>query len=99
MNKTAYELMKMIVAVKAALPSIKTPFLCVHGKDDKIALPKSSQYLIDNCGSEASQKSVILFPNLKHEIFFEKKPAGPEALAKVVEYFETQFSLRADEQC
>lgn len=99
MNKTAYELMKMIVAVKAALPAIKTPFLCVHGSDDKVALPKSSQFLVDNCGTETSQKSVIFFPKLKHEIFFEKKPAGPEALAKVVEYFDKQFSSRADEQC
>ena len=98
MNKTAYELMKMIVAVKAALPAIKTPFLCLHGSDDKIALPKSSQYLVDNCGSDASQKSVILFPKLRHEIFFEKKPGGPEAMSKLVEYFETQYSLTADVQ-
>ena len=99
MNKTAYEVMKMIVAVKAVLPSINTPFLCVHGSDDKVALPRSSQFLVDNCGSEASQKSVIFFPKLKHEIFFEKKPGGPEALSKVVDYFEAQFCIRADEQC
>ena len=98
MNKTAYEVIKMIIAVKAAVPTLTTPFLCVHGSDDKVALPKSSTYLVDFSAVAPAEKSVIFFPSCKHEIFHEKKPDGPGAILKVVEYFESRFSLKADEQ-
>ena len=98
MNKTAYEVLKMIAAVKAVIPSFKTPILCVHGHSDKVALPKSSQYFVDNAGTEKTKKSLQFLPDLKHEIFFEKKPYGPAAVKCVVDYFESQFSPKAFEQ-
>lgn len=98
MNKTAYELIKMIIAVKVAVKSLNTPFLCIHGDNDKIALPKSSQFLVDTSPLDKNQKSVIFFPNCKHEIFNESKPNGPLAILKVVEYFESQYALNANEQ-
>ena len=38
MNKSAYELIKWITAVKLEIPSIEVPFMCLHGSEDKIAL-------------------------------------------------------------
>ena len=48
MNKTAYEIMKMTAVVKEEVKTIKTPFLCVHGSDDKVTLPAGSEYLFKN---------------------------------------------------
>jgi hypothetical protein len=38
MNKTAYELLKMIVEVKEILPLVVSPFLCIHGDADQVSL-------------------------------------------------------------
>ena len=96
MNKTAFEVIKMIIAVKKEVPSLKTPFLCLHGSDDTIALPKSSSYLVEHSAVPTELKSIVLLPSLKHEIFHEKKPDGPAAILKVVEYFDAQYALKAD---
>lgn len=97
MNKTAYEVIKMIQAVKTEVLTLKTPFLCLHGSDDKVALPASSSYLVQHSATAPSKKSVVFFPKLRHEIFHEKKPEGPGAILRAVEYFETQYALKADE--
>ena len=80
------------------MKTLNVPFLCIHGSLDKIALPKSSQFLIENSAVDQTKKSVIYFPNSKHEIFSEKEPEGPMSISKVTEYFESQYSLTADEQ-
>ena len=98
MNKTAYELIKMIIAVKVEVKTLNIPFLCIHGSLDKVALPKSSQFLIENSAIDETKKSVIYFPNSKHEIFSDKEPEASTSISKVVEYFESQYSLTADEQ-
>ena len=99
MNKTAYEILKMIAAVKIALPNMFTPFLCLHGSDDQVASPKSSQYFVDNAGADPSSKSVYFLPALKHEIFYEKKPDGPEAITMAVDYIESHYVALTEVEC
>lgn len=89
MNKSAYELLKWIVVVKEEIPNIKIPFFCLHGSDDIIALPKGSLYLMENSGTILSQKSISILPGLKHEIFHEKTPDGPNSIQSVLTYFES----------
>ena len=89
MNKSAYEMMKWIAVAKEEIPNIKVPFFCIHGGDDIIALPKGSLYLIENTGTIPSQKSVSILPGLKHEVFHEKMPDGPNSIQSVLTYFES----------
>ena len=93
MNKSAYELIKWITAVKLEIPSIEVPFMCLHGSDDKIALPKGSHYLMEHSGTQESKKSLHILPNLRHEMFHEKIPHGHQSILKVLDYFENQFFL------
>ena len=91
MNKSAYELIKWIAAVKLEIPSLKMPFMCLHGQADKIALPKGSVYLMEHSSTDESQKNIFLLPNLRHEMFHEKVPHGHQSILKVLNYFESQL--------
>lgn len=89
MNKSAYELIKLVTAVKQEIPNITVPFLCLHGEKDLIALPKGSTYLMEHSGTAPSLKSINIFPGLRHEIFREKTPDGPNSIQCVLKYFES----------
>lgn len=93
MNKSAYELIKWITAVKNEIPLLKVPFMCLHGSKDIIALPKGSTYLMEHSGTSESQKTLHMLPDLRHEMFHEKVPYGHQSILKVLDYFETQFFL------
>lgn len=89
MNKSAYEVIKWVAVVKEEIPNIKIPFFCLHGGDDIIALPKGSLYLMEKSGTIPSQKSISILPGLKHEVFHEKMPDGPNSVQSVLTYFES----------
>ena len=89
MNKTAYELIKWVTAAKQEIPNVTIPFLCLHGGADLIALPKGSAYLMEHSGTASSLKSISILPGLKHEIFHEKIPDGPNSIQCVLKYFES----------
>ena len=91
MNKSAYELIKWIIAVKDEIPNIKVPFMCLHGEADIIALPKGSVYLMEHSSTDDSKKSIFLLPDLRHEMFHEKPPHGHQSIVKVLDYFDTFF--------
>ena len=91
MNKSAYELLKWITAVKKEIPNLTIPFLCLHGEADLIALPKGSLYLIEHSGTESSLKSISILPGLRHEMFHEKIPDGPKSIQHVLNYFESMI--------
>jgi esterase/lipase len=91
MNKSAYELIKWVAVVKEEIPSVKIPFMCLHGEKDIIALPRGSQYLLDNTGTSPSQKSLSILPDLRHEVFHERLPEGPQSIQSVLTYFESMM--------
>jgi len=93
MNKTAYELIKFIIEVKKELPNLKVPFMCLHGSADTICLPKGSEYMMENTGTDKDQKSYILLPNLMHDVFNEIPPHGNDAMIRVLNYFDAQIVL------
>lgn len=90
MNKTAYEVLKMIDEVKSSLPQITVPFFAVHGAVDKVALSTGSEYLMMHTGTPAELKSLKLYPRLKHEMFHEDSVSREQAIADVVAYLEQQ---------
>lgn len=92
MNKTAYEVLKMIDEVKTTLPVITIPFYAVHGAVDKVALSIGSEYLMTHTGTSAHEKSLKVYPRLKHELFHEDLVSREQAIADVVMYLEQQHS-------
>jgi acylglycerol lipase len=90
MNKTAYELIKCIIEVKKELPNIKVPFMCLHGSADTICLPKGSEYMMKNTGTDKDQKSYVILPDLMHDVFNEIPPHGNDAMVRVLNYFDAQ---------
>ena len=49
-NRTALSLLKLVNEVKATVPSLTIPFLCIHGGDDKICLPSGSEFIYNKAG-------------------------------------------------
>lgn len=95
MNKSAYELIKCISAVKDEIPNVQIPFMCLHGEKDTIALPRGSQYLLDNTGTAPSLKSLSILPDLRHEVYHERLPEGPQTIQSVLTYFESMIPKAA----
>ncbi len=92
MNKTAYEVIKMIDEMKAAIPDFTIPFLCVHGSDDEIAFPKGSDFIYRNTATDTAHKSMKIFQGLKHEMLYEKLPDRVECMQYCVQYFEECYN-------
>jgi alpha-beta hydrolase superfamily lysophospholipase len=91
MNKSAYELIKWIPVVKEAIPNVTIPFMCLHGEKDVIALPRGSQYLLDNTGTPPSLKSLSILSDLKHEVYHERLPEGPRTIQSVLAYLDSMI--------
>ncbi|RYG66235.1 hypothetical protein EON64_10205, partial [archaeon] len=92
MNRTARELLCLIREVKAEVPRITLPLLCIHGAEDTIALPISSQYIIQYAGTELAQRKLMIFPGLRHECFHEIPPHDKEAMGCVGDFFDSYLS-------
>ena len=62
----------------------------MHGAQDCITLPKSSEYVYTHSATDKALKSVHIVANSRHEPFHEAEPVRSESIALVVAYFETQ---------
>ena len=65
--------------------------MCMHGVNDIICLPKSSQYVLDQSGTDPALKSVHFIKDAKHEPFHESPEIRTAAVELVVNYFEEQL--------
>lgn len=63
---------------RAAAAALRSPWLAVHGGEDRIAPPRGSRELIERLGS--SDKRLIVYPGLRHEVHNELEPARTEFL-------------------
>jgi alpha-beta hydrolase superfamily lysophospholipase len=94
MNKTAFEVLKMTEEVKSqGLAQFSSPVLIVHGGNDSVALPVSSEYVYANIKTEPEKKSIKIFDGLRHEVLHEKLPQRSECAALYINYFEEQLVL------
>ena len=92
MNRTAHELLKMVVAAKAALPAVRAPFLALHGAADAVTLPRGSEALHAGAGTPPAQRALELVPQLRHDIFHERQPDSARCVARAVAYVHTFLS-------
>jgi alpha-beta hydrolase superfamily lysophospholipase len=92
MNKSGYEVLKMIAASKEAAKAIKTPFMCLHGADDKICLVAGSDYFMKSTATLDDKKTLVIMPGLKHDVLHEVEPHRSEATNKVVDFFDQHYS-------
>lgn len=86
MNKTGYELFLMTKAAFDAIPLITVPILCLHGATDNVTLPSGAQYTFDKAGTAADKKELVLFPGLKHEIFFEADETANKTIGAAADF-------------
>eukprot|EP01038_Epipyxis_sp_PR26KG_P015010 gene15010-20196_t len=91
MNKTAFEALKLTKKAKELIPTVSVPILLIHGGDDKIALPISSQFVYDNIGTSNDKKCLSVFPGLKHEVIHEIEPKGEECRQCVIDFIDKIF--------
>jgi alpha-beta hydrolase superfamily lysophospholipase len=91
-NKTAYEMLKMIEAAKKAVSLFNLPTLIIHGEKDEIALPVGSLFIYNNSKTLEADKRIKIFPGLKHEIIHEKMPDQQQVLDTCVEFFDYYYS-------
>ncbi|KAJ1413742.1 Alpha/Beta hydrolase protein [Ochromonadaceae sp. CCMP2298] len=89
-NKAAYELVQLLAEVKVQLPLVTVPFLCMHGAEDTVALPKGSEYIYKNAGTDITQRQLLIIPNARHEPFHETKKMREDAVRSVVDYLVKQ---------
>jgi len=85
-NRTAFQALRMTREVKEKIGKVKTPFFCIHGTDDQLALYQGSEYFVGD--GKNPLKRLKLYPNLRHELFYEKEPERTDAMQQVVRYFE-----------
>jgi acylglycerol lipase len=95
-NLTAREVMTMVKLCKETLSScLKIPFLCLHGEEDSVGLPKGSVYLHDHATQViASQKSYRIYSKLRHEIFHEIQEQSDICIHDAVKYFQETMNLQ-----
>eukprot|EP01035_Chromulina_nebulosa_P019153 gene19153-24994_t len=96
-NRTAYETLVVTKEVKELVKSITLPILVIHGKDDNISLHKGSEYIYENAATEADKKTLIIIPNSKHEIIFEKDPVGIDTIAQIVNFYDSFITTNGDD--
>jgi acylglycerol lipase len=70
------ELGSTCASVLREIPSIRIPWLAVHGAEDSIAPPQGSQRLVASLGS--SDKQLLMKPGLRHEVHNESAPAAAQ---------------------
>jgi acylglycerol lipase len=86
MNKTAHEFLAMSLKARDLVPTLKIPFLVMHGEKDELILPKGSPFLYNFAGTVEADKKLIMYPCLKHELFNETEKEASECIDEAVTY-------------
>jgi len=92
MNKTGAELLKMVNDAKEAVPRMKLPYMCLHGQDDRITLPKSSEFIYKNSGTDITQRKIELIPKARHECYHEISSIRLDSIRMTVEYLDSFYN-------
>lgn len=80
-------------SVYHCLITSQVPFVCIHGANDTIALPASSQFIYDHTATAKELKKVHFFADSKHEPFHESAAIRTASIEYVVNYFEEQYQI------
>lgn len=85
--RLAQEIFDAMAAARASAPGIAVPLLVQHGDADSLAAPAGGRYLNEHSGS--TDKRLILYPGLYHEIYNE--PEQDVVLDDLVHWFDTHL--------
>lgn len=81
--------MQLAHEAKLAVPVIRVPFLAIHGKDDKVARTKGSQYLYEHTGTSSRKKSLVILDDCKHNPLLESEIIATDFMEQVTNYFDS----------
>jgi len=71
------------------LTDVTTPFLLVHGDDDKLCNPIGSELLYRR--SKVSDKSLKIFPGAKHQLFLELESTRNQVFSEIENWIERRM--------
>ncbi len=86
--RTAVEMLRAGEDARKRLDQIRLPLLAMHGANDTLTYPSGTQALYDRASSE--DKTLKLWPGLKHEIFNE--PQRREVLEIMLDWIDARVS-------
>ncbi|GAB5488338.1 MAG: monoacylglycerol lipase [Parasphingorhabdus sp.] len=86
--RLGHEMMKQMDLVQSAASKITLPLLMLHGQSDSLTAVEGSQFLNDNVGS--SEKQLIIYPDLYHEIFNE--PEKDKVLTDMTDWIDARLA-------
>lgn len=87
--KWAAELLRVQQDITDNCDDIRMPMLVCHGAADKLCLPDGSRHLVAKASS--TDKRLVEYEGLYHEIFNEPERAGP--IADVVEWLRAHTTV------
>jgi len=66
----------------------------MHGEDDQVTLPKGSQMVYQNLGTDITQRRLEVFPGMKHELFQEtQEDRATKCIAMVVDNLDVHMRV------
>lgn len=71
------------------LTDVTTPFLLVHGDDDRLCNPIGSELLYRR--SKVSDKSIKIFPGAKHQLFLEVESTRSQVFSEIENWIERRM--------
>ncbi len=86
--RTGYQQLLGIREVTSGLPSLRLPLLLLHGGEDRIISPASSERIFRSAGSP--DKTLKVWPGLRHEILNE--PEKQEVLAVLLDWLQRRLA-------
>lgn len=92
-NRTADELNKLRHLAVDSIPAITSPIMFIHGEHDEIGYAAGAQKAVERIGTIPEQKSIKIYPNLRHEVINEVQPARDGVLNDILSFFDSRMKL------
>ena len=87
----AYQMLLAAVDTQARLDQLTLPLLVMHGAEDRLTSPSGSRLLHQR--ARGADKTLILWPGLRHEIFNE--PERDAVIAHILAWLDARIALEA----
>ena len=85
----SYTLLQGMNKLKEEMGNVKSPFLVIHGKEDKICMPEGSQKLYDNAVSE--DKQIIMVEKGYHNLYLESEPIKSKSIKQTFDWINARI--------
>ncbi|XP_002969883.2 uncharacterized protein LOC9646389 [Selaginella moellendorffii] len=89
--RTGTEILKITAFLQKNLQNVSTPFLVLHGTDDKVTDPAGSQRLYEHARSK--RKTLKLYEGLLHDLLFEVETDRDVVTKDIIDWLESFNAL------